>query len=413
MIHKIKNSYDSVTDAALAAKYRITQKIDSLTTLRLVAPGLQKKLDSINAWKEDKLRVLQSKIDLVNKKLGVKAGNIGLPTEVRDINGELQQLTDKIQLDRLGTPDLAGDIAIPSSNIDLDPNKLTGVVTENLPMNGAQLSDVKSQISGVPNALKTQAESAVGVDAVRDEIAKSGEVTAMMSGASEEAVKEQLKSEVQRQAVNHFAGQEKQLEAAMETLSKYKLKYERVTSIADLPKKRPNPMKGKPFLERSVAGVFFQVQRKGARLVDVNPYMGYKFNHLITGGLGWNHRIAYDWDTHSFPHSQFIFGPRAFAQITIRKGFSGRVEGEYMNSVVPTQFSSGRTDEKGREWVFSPMVGITKHYKFIKRVNGTMAVMYNIYDPHHRSPYANRINIRFGFEIGMKRNGTRAAETPF
>jgi hypothetical protein len=51
---------------------------------------------------------------------------------------------------------------------------------------------------------------------------------------------------ISTQAVNHFAGKEKELMAAMDQLSKVK----DAEQVVDLFKKPVNPMKGKPFVER-------------------------------------------------------------------------------------------------------------------------------------------------------------------
>ena len=74
-----------------------------------------------------------------------------------------------------------------------------------------------------------------------------------------------------------------------------------------------------------------------------------------------------------------------------------------MKTQVPSQFSSGQTDEKGREWVFSTMAGIKKDYRFLKRVKGTAMLLYNLYDLRHRSPYGGKLNVRFGFEFSTKK----------
>jgi hypothetical protein len=92
-----------------------------------------------------------------------------------------------------------------------------------------------------------------------------------------------------------------------------------------------------------------------------------------------------------------------FGDFAIGQGFSSRLEPEYMNTRVPPQFSSGNTDANGREWVFSTIVGIKKEYTFLRNVKGTMMLLYNLHDPHHRSPYGDKLMMRFGFEFARKK----------
>ncbi|HTJ50733.1 MAG TPA: hypothetical protein VL443_14825 [Cyclobacteriaceae bacterium] len=43
------------------------------------------------------------------------------------------------------------------------------------------------------------------------------------------------------------------------------------------------------------------------------------------------------------------------------------------------------------------------HYRFLKHVNGYTAIMVNLYNPLHRSPYGDIVNMRIGFEFPMKK----------
>ena len=49
-------------------------------------------------------------------------------------------------------------------------------------------------------------------------------------------------------------------------------------------------------------------------------------------------------------------------------------------------------------------LGIKKDYKFSKYIRGNVQTMYNFLDKCYKtSPYADRINMRIGFEFPMKR----------
>ena len=176
------------------------------------------------------------------------------------------------------------------------------------------------------------------------------------------------------------------VKAAMDKISKYKQKYPSVSSIKDLPKRPPNPMKGKPFVERLAPGLYLQYQRKNFYLLDVNPYIGYKLSGRLTSGLGWNHRYSYDKDNRSFTSRSRIFGPRVYVDFKLGKGFIAHVEGESMNSFVPSTLL-GNPDNGHREWVWSFMTGIKKEYKIYKNLKGTALIQYNLFNRYYKAPY--------------------------
>lgn len=159
-------------------------------------------------------------------------------------------------------------------------------------------------------------------------------------------------------------------------------------------------MKDKPIKERLVPGLSLQIQRRNDWWFDFNPYMGYRFTGRITGGLGWNQRIAYDFKSNEFNKSSRIYGLRTYGEYRLKKGIAPRVEVEVMNSPIrtPPDFSYST-----RDWVWSAMVGLKKEYKISKKLRGNAQVLYNVFDAHHKSPYTDRVNIRTGVELQMKK----------
>lgn len=202
-------------------------------------------------------------------------------------------------------------------------------------------------------------------------------------------------------ATDHFAGKEEQLKSAMGKISKYKQKYSSVSSIKDLPKRPPNPMKDKPFIQRLVPGLYLQYQQENHYLLDVNPYVGYRLSGRFTAGLGWNHRYAYDKDNRAFNSRSRIFGPRVYVDFKLGKGFIAHLEGESMNSFVPSTLR-GNPDHGNREWVESFMNGIKKEYRIYKNLRGTALIQYNLFNRYYKAPYVDRLNSRIGFEYILK-----------
>jgi len=223
-------------------------------------------------------------------------------------------------------------------------------------------------------------------------------------GSDPDAMKNLAKGEVQKQAVNHFAGKEKELQSAMSQISKYKQKYASLSSIHDIPKHARNTMHGKPLIERIVPGINLQVQKRGTVLIDFNPQAGYRFNGRLTVGAGWNERVGFYHYTHLI-HKDRIFGPRTFAEFNFRKGFALRGEVETMKTFVPPLITNnGAVDPTNRQWVWGVFGGIKKEYKLSKALRGNIQMMYNFHDRFFKtSPYADRLNVRMGFEFLMKK----------
>ncbi len=203
-------------------------------------------------------------------------------------------------------------------------------------------------------------------------------------------------------AVDHLAAKQEQLRAAMEKIAKYKKKYSSLNGIKELSEKPRNDMRDKPLIERVVPGLAMQLQKRSEDLlVDFNPYAAYRFTKRLNGGIGWNQRIAYDTKQNSFNPSARIYGPRTFGEFKIGKGFSPNAEIELMNTCIPP-LPTTTYDPSYREWVWGAFAGMKKEYKLFKTVEGTAMVMARLINPGNKSPYADVVNVRFGFEFPMK-----------
>lgn len=422
--NSIKLSYDSVNTAAHNAASKIQHSVDSLTTLQLPIDKFTTKLDSIADWQNTKLGKLKLKADSVRSKTLEKINSMELPPALQE---QAQKLTSNVQkldisLPNSQLPDLAlkNSLSLPTADLPGIENPLGQSIPSvdgnlNLPSVGGEVGEVTDKIeqaSGmipknvddIPKAIEQQAGKVSEVQAISEQMGQADQYKDVLTqGQDPEAMKQQALDKAKEVAIDHFAGKEQQLQEAMQQIAKYKQKYSSVQSLADLPKKRPNEMKNKPLIERVIPGIAFQIYRKDEWLVDLNAYAGYRFTGRLTAGAGWNHRIGYNVDKRYFSSELSIYGPRMYGEFKAFKGVSGRAEVEWMNTYVPPKFSSKPNDPEGKEWVFGLMVGIKKEYRFFKNVKGTVLILYNVHDPHHRSPYADRMNMRFGFEFPMKK----------
>ncbi|PZR03399.1 MAG: hypothetical protein DI539_26305 [Flavobacterium psychrophilum] len=266
------------------------------------------------------------------------------------------------------------------------------------------------EVKELPKAAEEQAGK-LGMDELQKETGQFEQYTDMNDKLKDP---ESLKAEAMKQAtiaIDHFAGQKEVLQGAMDKMGKLKSKYSSLNSLKDIPKRKPNEMKGKPFIERIVPGIAFQIQKSSDVLLDYNLLIGYRITGRFTAGAGWNERITIGKHV-SISLADRIYGPRVFVDFKIGKGFSVRTDIEKMNTYVPSLTSNGySTSEEYRAWVWSAFIGIKKEYQFIKKVKGTFQIMYNLYDDHNNSPYAERLNMRFGFDFPIKKKLKAKKET--
>lgn len=314
-----------------------------------------------------------------------------LKDKVNDVRSVPQQQIDKVRsIDEVKTAqDKLGD----ANQITDKAQSYSGDVRN---IASGNFDDTKS----IQSAAEQKAGELSEVKDLGKQTAQINEAKGMIDkGKDPEAMKNMAKQQVRKQAIDHFKGKEQVLQAAMDKLSKIKAKYPEVTSLKDLPKRPPNPMKGKPFIERIVPGLTIQFQKTNNWLIDLNPVLAYRFSGRINAGLGWNERLSFaKWNRLSPPDR--IYGPRMFGSFGFKKGFSVKAEVEKMNALIPL---SAMSSDGSRQWVWSAFVGLKKDYKFMGTVRGNMQILYNMYDDHDNSPYADRLNVRMGFEFPMKK----------
>lgn len=359
----------------------------------------------------------------INTNLNV-TGNTSLPQGHLDINNPLQEkdnglseITNKVtdvknapteQLNKVKSIDEIKGAQSQLGRANDITDKAQGYTSDVKNVASGNLSEVKE----APKALEQQVTKLDEVSGIQKEAGAFGQYKNLAGkGNDPEAMKKLALEQAQKSfkpPVNHFAGQEQALRTAMDNMSKLKTKYESLDSLKDIPKRKPNAMKGKPFIERIVPGITLQVQKNSDVLIDYNPYLGYRISGKLTVGLGWNERFNVGKHFH-FSLKDRIYGPRAYVDFKFWKGFSVRTDLEKMNTYVPS-IASGINDYNHRAWVWSAFVGLKKEYKFWGSVKGNAQLLYNLYDDHNNSPYADRLIVRMGFEFPLKKKETKKKE---
>lgn len=421
----LNNLYQSQFTKLDGERSKLQNKIDSLNNLKLPTEKLTHKLDSLNQLKSTKVASLTKEIDDLKAKATTAFKEVHLPPQMQEPFDKIKSSVQGYSLPALNTnipgipnletPKLGAKLPTLSNQLKLDPN-LKGI-TSNLgelqnitEQASAYTKDAQNIVKGNLNEVKSidkTVEAKVAEVEGMDQLTKgkamlgqTGQLTDSVAMADK--AKELVKEQVLNAAQDHFAGKQEVLQQAMDKMSKLKSKYSEVKSMAELPKKLPNPLKGKPFIERLVPGVTFQILTTNYFLLDVNALALYRITPRLSAGAGWNQRLPFD--NLTIKQEGRIYGPRAVIELKWTKGINFRFLPEIMNTTIPPALAQRQgIDPAYREWIPSAFVGIKKDFTVYKQIKGNTELLYNLYDPHHYSPYGDRLAMRFGFEFPMRK----------
>lgn len=421
-VDSIQQGYQNEIDHLNATRNKLQSKIDSLNNLKVPTEKLTKQVDSLNQLQAQKLNEVNTKINNLKSKATRSLDEINLPQELQGPVNNLKQSINGFSLPGTNGNNLSiGNLDLPNltntqlptltDQIKLDPN-LKSFSSELNQLNGlgnlgTYAEDVKqltqgnlNEIKSVDKLVENKVAGIEGMEQLQEGKAlmeKAKPDSAALANIAKEAVQEQILNSAQ----DHFAGKEAVLQQAMDKMSKLKNRYSEVKSMAELPKRLPNPLKGKPFIERLVPGITFQLQKSQFFLLDVNPVLRYKIRPRIAAGMGWNERLPFDgWKIQG--GNERVYGPRALFQVAWTKGIIFTLQPEVMNTTIPPLLASRLGyDPAYRTWITSVFGGIKKEFTVYKSIKGNTELLYNFRDKDGMSPYADKVNMRFGFEFAM------------
>ncbi len=435
----LQNAYQQPINRLNDQKAAVQKKIDSLTHLRLPTDTYTAKLDSISRLGSAKTAELTRKVESLKDNATKKLKDLQLPAELQSQTAKLEQsingfnipiVNGKIPDVGINNPipnvQIPGVGGLPSGSSSLPGLSGVGGNPVNVPGTpvGQPLPDVNQAIDPtkqlgeygkeVQAISKGELPDAKSVEkTAENELNKSGQMKEITGQNTElEKYKKQLgsrpdsamlnmaKDQIKTEAINHFAGKEEVLKGAMEKMSKLKSRYSEVKSMADLPKRLPNPLKGKPLIERLVPALTFQIINEKSVLLDINPSVAYKIYPKWKAGLGWTERITFNKWIPSV--TERVYGLRSYQEVSLPKGFQVRADVEFVNALIPPLILS-QTDFAKREWEWTFIVGLKKDFKVYKSIMGNVQTMYRIWSDHDKAPYPDRLMVRIGFEFPMRK----------
>jgi hypothetical protein len=417
---------------------KLSHRKDSLSRVSFCVPSDIQKLDSIQ--KEIKrfeqkhtneVKELNGKIDKVKSDALKKIAVLHLPPQAQN---EINALTKNIQGFKIpnsfsqlpGMNSLSKGINIPGlsrmslslpSNLNIPEVKIPSLQKFNLvslatlpPFKqlegslGKEISQLKSNASVESlekNAVKELSQNAEVKSLLKEETQvkeMEGKLSQMKDTKGAEALAKQ-----QLPAINHFEGKEKELQSAITEVSKYKQKYGNIKSLEELPRRAPNPLKDKPWIERIVLGLNYFILSKHATFIDFNPYAGWRFNPRITASIGWSERVGIVHGQASTSDHERVYGVRTSFSYKWAKGFSFRLSPEVMSAYVPTN----TPDNSERILVFGLFAGIRKDFKIYKGLIGYSEGLYNFTQKSGQNIYGDRLSLRLGFEMRNKKKAIK------
>jgi hypothetical protein len=423
-----------------SASKRLRHRIDSLQMLKLPTDGLTSKLDSVNNLGSKKIAELNQKVEKLKSKATESLKSLKLPPAMQSPVDKLQQSVSdfKVPVVNGKIPDLGiGRTKLPSLDLPKGLNapsvgnaKTPGVdavneikelknlanetkelsnITKEAGTYGGDIKNISqgklSEVKNIDKVAESEAKKIVGskeLDGMTGDIEKyKKQLGGRPDSAALSMAKEQAKEMVMKEATNHFAGKEEILKGAMDKMAKLKSKYSEVKSMADLPKRLPNPLKGKPLRERLVPGITLQFLSDKTFRMDFNPSIAYRLRPRLKAGIGWNERITFaSWQP---TITDRVYGLRSFGEFALPRGFQARADIELLNAVIPPLQMAGVPDSGRREWEWSMLVGLKKEFKVYKSITGNVQTLYRLWSDHDRVPFPDRLMVRMGFEFRMKK----------
>ncbi|WP_224994343.1 hypothetical protein [Cesiribacter sp. SM1] len=204
--------------------------------------------------------------------------------------------------------------------------------------------------------------------------------------------------QVQKKAVDHFAGKAEALAKARGDLNKHKGRFKEIKSVKELPKNplKRHPLMGVEWYKRVVPGLQWQLGKEDAIRIDIGPRLSYLVTDKLELGASAQARTTIGKSVPSFVslNHDRVWGYSLFGNYEVKKGFFGQISYERLNTqaiLLPGQ------QERLRErlWVEGLRMGVGKRYTLYKRLRGYSLIEYN-FSPSIHTPYRQQLQVKMG-----------------
>lgn len=439
---KVNRTLDSLNNLNISLD-KYTSKVDSIykNFQDKVLGGLTKKYDSLGMLKDARLSKLDSiisqKTSLLDSILTSNGGK-SISERLEIMKGADSKIPQLPMTDNLNLPsglNLSPNLNLPTldtdalGKINLDNASLPNINKGSVPnIDGLdKVKEVQESISDLSQYSEQAKEIMEGANSIKEgELPKDidktldqqlGRIDAVKELQKETAAAEKLKKEIEqlrentpkpedlkttakKKMVDHFAGKEEKLQKDLDDIAKTQLKYRDFADARLLPKRVPNPMKAKPFIERLIPEITFQVYtRQDNPSMDLSFSLGYKISGRISAGAASYKRIEFVSKTNALTGLD-IHGYRAFGRVRLIKQMN--VHLEYERFVNNDLVSMQQSKSEFGVWQDKMNFGVYYSYPIFKGFRGHALYLYDLMRIKE-FPKTSPSSIRFGFGYQFKK----------
>jgi len=369
--------------------------------------------------------------------LGSLAPNIEGLDKVQGLSQELDQLKRKLKVGQQLTgnnPDLTGTISetmMELTDMEYELKDLEALkgqmksfkldsasLQKYLGPLGGDLDKIKGQVGEYKSMLDGYKAELVDWDKkLEDEILKLEEVqglakivekpTSNPMAKMEEAQKTLEKGFQSKEYVNEIIKQrldklikEKGPEAvtqrltdAHESMAEYKRKYDELQDIKDLPKKKSNPLRGKPLGERLAFGGNLQINRQKPLTLDAGVELAYRFTPNSELGVGGAYRFKLEKGANLGTVTDLL-NVRSFYHHQIWRSVGIQANYEFNYGLPRTEQV---VEGLSKQWTQSGLIGLRNEQPFLKNIGGYLTMQYDLFHkPESPNP---KWVFRFGIRL--------------
>lgn len=424
--NKLNNSLDSLNKLELPKSKRL-HKMDSVmkATQAKVNKKIRASTDSLSAKANETINRYEQKLQEKSQRLDSLAEKFDLNIEQPNVNVQIDPA--EFKMPEVGSPefekpDFLGlampGLNLPSLNVPVIDNATEAIDEVSQAANKAgkyaekleeiKDVDIKEEAKKLPEELEEQATKIEGVENVNHEMAKTDKIKDQLEELKTQADPANATNEIKKRSkkvlINHMAGKEEVINKGLQQMEKYQKKYNTLHDIRKLPEKKPNNMKGKPFIERITPGLQFEVTASDGqwKAIDISPSFEYWPHHKFRIGIGGSYRMNINTKSFQATDGDNVYSFMGMARYKFYKGLFAHLEYQVVRTNSDgTQ--SGTTDPDHRVWNKSLNTGLFKSYQINKWIRGTMLVIYDL-TTIDETFNISQLGFRFGVECKFKRN---------
>ncbi|MCZ8021501.1 MAG: hypothetical protein O9302_06985 [Cyclobacteriaceae bacterium] len=438
---KLKLLYQNSKDSISKSRNKIVNKIDSVNAKSRIS--LSVGLPDSLTKKGDTLKILNAKLDSLNLKFKHKSDSINsrlnkvkIKASSYDLKKSENLPNTNVRIDN-SVEFVPNNLKLPGTNLNSrDYNHLNGSnkITENL----NEVKEIKDKSNQFKNAIPKIDSSFFKVDStylkpdsilkektneiIDDKLNKVEEFETLNKNQREldahqkklEEFKKinpttgkELKEKKINQSKNKIEDLTKEQEALVSNelvkMGKLMKKFPSLDDTRNIPKFRPNLMKGKPFRDRALIGVRLVsfTRNNKYKSLQINPYLDYFITDRLRLGTGFVFETWFTDNLEEVTLRNDIYGIRQVVSYKLKHGVYAYFEPEILYSPKLQAVVNNQQDED-YSWERRYNIGLYKTYFISRKIDGTMTALYDINNVG-KTLRINQFELRFGFELKLKK----------